>query len=802
MDFRTFMNGSLVLMDGGMGSLLQASGLRPGEKPEAWNLSRPEAILAVQTAYFDAGSNLVASNTFGANRLHYSGEELRKIVPAAVAIAKRAARESAAPGPKFVALDVGPTGQLLAPYGTLDFEEAVSIFAEVVRLGAEAGADCVLIETMNDSYETKAALLAAKENCGLPVLVSNAYGADGKLMTGATPEAMVAMLEGLGADAIGVNCSLGPRALASVVSRCLACAHVPVLCKPNAGLPAVREGKTVYDVVPEEFARDVAGFAAQGARLVGGCCGTTPEYIAALRRSTAGIPIRAPRGPETAVVSSYTHAVSFGERPLVIGERINPTGKKRFRQALAENDMDYLLREGIRQQEAGADILDVNVGAPGVDEPAVLARAVCELQAVLDLPLCIDTADPAAMEQALRRVNGKPLVNSVNGKAESLEAILPLVRKYGGVLIGLTLDEDGIPPTAEGRAEIARRILKAAERAGIPRRDLVFDTLTMAVSADGSAPGVTLRALSAVRRMGFPVSLGVSNVSFGLPARERIHTAFLTEALGLGLGAAILNPLSDAMMGAVRAFCALHGLDENCREYVGWSAAHPLPSAAPAGAQQASAPAAESSGSPLADAVVHGLSAEAGRLAGEALAGRAPLDIIREEIIPALNTVGEGFETGRIYLPQLMMAAEAAGAAFEAVRGAMRAAPAESRCAFVLATVRGDIHDIGKNIVRLLLENYGFGVEDLGKDVPPETVAAAVVRLHAPLCGLSALMTTTLPAMRDTIALLRKEAPWCRVIVGGAVLTAEYAAEIGADAYAKDAMAAVRCAEQLSGGNG
>ena len=562
MDFRAFLKEHIVRLDGGMGSLLQGRGLAPGEAPERWNLTHPDVICDVQRMYFDAGANVVTANTFGANPLRFGAEELVSIVAAALRIARQAARESRSRQEKFVALDIGPTGQLLAPYGTLGFEDAVSAFAAVARLAEPYGADCILIETMNDSYETKAALLAARENSRLPVLVSNAYGADGKLMTGASPEAMVAMLEGMGADAVGVNCSLGPQALAPVVRRYLACASVPVLLKPNAGLPRIEDGRTVYDVSPADFARDVAALVAEGVRLAGGCCGTTPEYIAALSRALGGLSPRPIAPHEETVVTSYTHAVAFGTRSLVIGERINPTGKKRMKQALAENDMGYLLQEGIRQQEAGADILDVNVGTPGIDEPAMLARAVSELQAVLDLPLCIDTSDAAAMERAMRLYNGKPLVNSVNGKAESLHAVLPLVKKYGGVVIGLTLDEDGIPETAEGRVAIARRILDTAASYGIPRRDVIFDTLTMTISAAPDAAGVTLDALQAIREeLGCHTSLGVSNISFGLPTRERVNTAFYTLALSRGLSAAILNPCSDAMMGALRAYDALSSVD-------------------------------------------------------------------------------------------------------------------------------------------------------------------------------------------------------------------------------------------------
>ena len=797
MDFKSFLRDRLVLLDGGMGTLLQARGLAAGEAPERWNLSHPEDVMAIHRQYYDAGSNVVSTNTFGASPLRYGEEELAALIRAAVGLAKKARDASAGTQEKFIALDIGPTGQLLAPFGTLSFEDAVSAFGKTVRIGAACGVDCVFIETMNDSYETKAALLAAKENCGLPVMVSNAYGADGKLMTGASPEAMVALLEGMHADAIGVNCSLGPAALAPIVRRYLACASVPVLLKPNAGLPRVEEGRTVYDVPPDVFSREVAALVREGVRAAGGCCGTTPDYIYALAQQLEGCrPLPVQPHPAT-VVSSYTHAVRFGEKPLVIGERINPTGKKRLAQALRENDMGFLLQEGIRQQEAGADILDVNAGLPGIDEGAVLSRAVQELQAVIDLPLCIDTADPSAMERALRLYNGKPLVNSVNGKQESLQTVLPLVRKYGGAVIALTLDENGIPETPEERADIAGRILEAADAYGIPRHDVIFDTLTMTVSAAPQAAGVTLDAMELIqKRYGCRTSLGVSNVSFGLPARERINTAFYTLALARGLDAAILNPCSESMMGALASYCALTGKDAQCARYVAWSAAHPL-SAAPAAAGTARAAETPEGGSALQTAIIRGLGEEAARLTAGLLAEREPLALIQEEVIPALNRVGEGFERGSVYLPQLLMAAEAAGRAFDMVKSRIKKADSANRCRFVLATVQGDIHDIGKNIVRLLLENYGFVVEDLGRDVPPEAVCEAVLRLHAPLCGLSALMTTTVPAMQETIALLHERAPWCRVVVGGAVLTADFARSIGADAYAKDAMATVRYAEEV-----
>ena len=797
MSILDYLKEHLVYLDGGMGTLLQAQGLRPGEFPERWNLTHSEAIVRIHQDYFDAGSNVVCTNTFGANSLKFDTAELEDIIRAALDNARAARDRSASPQEKFIALDIGPCGRLLKPYGDLDFEEAVSVFAQTVRLGAQYGADLILIETMNDSYETKAALLAAKENSTLPVFVSNAYGEDGKLMTGASPAAMVAMLEGMGADAVGVNCSLGPKALAPVVEAYLACASVPVLFKPNAGMPREEAGQAVYDVPPEAFAEETAAMVAQGVRLAGGCCGTTPAYIGALVERTRGMaPCPVTRKPFTCV-SSYTHAVVFGDSPVLIGERINPTGKKRFQQALRENDMDYILSEGIRQQEQGVQVLDVNVGLPEIDEPELLTRAVCELQAVLDLPLQIDTADTAAMERALRRYNGKAMINSVNGKQESMDAIFPLARKYGGVVVALTLDENGIPETAEGRVAIAEKILRTAERYGIDRRDLVFDPLAMAVSAAPNAARVTLEALEQIRtRLGCRTSLGVSNISFGLPNRDGVNAVFFSLALAHGLSAAIMNPFSAAMMRTYHAYRVLQGLDENCAGYIAFAAGD-VP------AEKAAAPAAapaspETFRSALQRAVVKGLREQSASLTRALLETVPPLDIVQQEIIPALDTVGKGFEAKTIYLPQLLMSAEAAKSAFEEVKTAMSAERAAvSKCRFVIATVQGDIHDIGKNIVRLLLENYGFEVTDLGRDVPPEAVVEAVQRLHAPVAGLSALMTSTVPAMAETIRQLQTGAPWCKVVVGGAVLTQEYADRIGADKYARDAMETVRYAEEI-----
>ena len=818
MNILDYLNDNFLILDGGMGTLLQAAGLSPGELPERWNVEHPDVVVGLQQAYFDAGSNAVLTNTFGANVFKFGEEELRDVVFAAVANARAAAAQSTGAQEKFVGLDVGPLGRLLAPLGDLPFEEAVSAFAAVVRLGAEAGVDFIFIETMNDSYESKAALLAAKENAALPVFSSNAYGADGKLMTGASPAAMVALLEGMGAAAIGANCSLGPDQLAGVVDEYLAYANVPVLVKPNAGLPRSVDGATVYDVTPEEFAASVAKLLQRGVRIVGGCCGTTPDYIRAVVATIAEQGLRpVPVTPRRrSLVSSYTHAVEFGANrgPVLIGERINPTGKRRFQQALREHDIDYILGEGLRQQDAGVDVLDVNVGLPEIDEAALLSEVTRELQAVCDLPLQLDSTDPAALEAALRVCNGKAMVNSVNGKAQVMDAIFPLVAKYGGLCVALTLDEDGIPETARGRVDIAKRIIARAAEYGIGKENLIFDPLTLAISADTGAANVTLEAVRLIHtELGALTTLGVSNVSFGLPARTLVTSTFFALALDRGLDAAIMNPFAPEMMSVYHAFRALSSRDPNCLEYLafaetlsakGTAVAAPAPAAAATVPVTTSSPAAaEAPGegaaarTPLQQAIIRGLKDKAAVLAREELATRDPLDVVQAEVIPALNVVGEEFEAKRVYLPQLLMAAEAAKAAFEEIRLRMAASGtgAPTRSTIVIATVHGDIHDIGKNIVRLLLENYGFSVCDLGKDVPEEAIAAKVEELHAPLVGLSALMTTTVPAMERTIRLLRERTPWAKVCVGGAVLTQEYADRIGADAYCKDALATVRWAE-------
>ncbi len=797
MNILNFLKNNILCLDGGMGTLLQARGLEAGEHPERWNITHSDVITEIHKAYFESGSNVVCSNTFGANILKFSEDELDNIISAAMKNASAAKNAAQTDTEKYIALDIGPTGKLLKPYGDLDFEDAVEVFAKTVRLGVKYGADLIYIETMNDSYETKAALLAAKENSTLPVFVSNAYGADGKLMTGATPAAMVAMLEGMGADAIGANCSLGPAQLSCVVDELLKYASVPVLLNPNAGLPEVKEGKTVYNVLPYEFAEQIKDKILCGVRIVGGCCGTTPEYIKAVSDKLVGITPKPVEKKNFTVVSSYTHALCFGDKPLLIGERINPTGKKRFKQALVENDMDYILNEGIDQAERGVHILDVNVGIPDIDEAAMLEGAVCELQAVTDLPLQIDTSNIVAMEAALRRYNGKAMINSVNGKKESMEAVFPLVKKYGGVVVALTLDESGIPSTAEERVEIAEKILCTASQYGICPNDIVFDTLAMTVSTDKHAARATLDALKMIKeRFGTHTSLGVSNISFGLPERDIINGAFFTMALQNGLSAAIMNPRSAEMMKAYHSYLCLCGLDDNCAEYIDFVSSLPKSDNVPQIAKGADV---QLNSNDLEACILKGLKDRAGDITRTLLKEMSANDIVNTKIIPALDEVGKGFEEKRIYLPQLLMSAEAAKSAFEEIKvfSALADKPQISRCTFVIATVKGDIHDIGKNIVKLLLQNYGFDVIDLGRDVPPERVLEAVLSTKAPIVGLSALMTTTVPAMAETVALIKQQAPFCKTVVGGAVLNREYAERIGADFYASDAMETVRYAENI-----
>lgn len=790
MNIRDFIKNNIVYLDGGMGTLLQKSGLQPGELPERWNISHPEVIKEIHKSYYDSGSNIVNTNTFGANSLKFGTDELSEIIYHAVKNADEARKSSSGKQEKFIALDVGPTGKLLKPLGDLDFEDAVKAFAEVISLGVKYGVDLITIETMNDSYETKAAVLAAKENSDLPIIVTNAYGENGRLMTGADPAVMAAMLEGMGVDAIGANCSLGPKQLMGVMDELLKYCSVPVAFKPNAGLPKSDGKVTYYDVDAEEFAQDIKLAVANGVRIVGGCCGTTPEYIKKVCELTRDMRPKEIEKKTYSVCTSYNKAVFFGEKPILIGERINPTGKKRFKQALLENDIGYILQEAVNQQAKGVHVLDVNVGLPGIDEAQMLTNSVCELQCVTDLPLQIDSSDPVAMESALRRYNGKAMINSVNGKEENLNAIFPLVKKYGGFVVALTLDEKGIPSTVDGRMKIARKILLTAALYGINKKDIIFDPLAMTVSADKMSAVTTLETVKKItEQLGCNTSLGVSNVSFGLPSRDLVNAAFFTTAMENGLSAAIMNPYSERMMEAYYSFNVVKGLDENCMDFINF-----------ASQQEVQPTAKQESSLTLKEAIEKGLKEKASEITTAMLGNSAPLDIVNAHVIPALDNVGKRFEEKKLFLPQLLMSAEAAKASFEVIKATMSAdGSSVKKGSIVIATVHGDIHDIGKNIVKLLLENYGYNVIDLGKNVPPETVLRAVTDNHAPLVGLSALMTTTVPAMEETVKLIKENAPWCKTVVGGAVLTQDYADKIGADKYAADAMETVRYAETVIG---
>lgn len=805
----------MLFFDGGMGSLLQERGLEQGELPETWNLKKTEELIRIHREYLEAGADIVLANTFGANRFKY--DNLDEIIAAGIANAKTAVRESRKKA--YVALDMGPTGKLLRPMGTLDFEEAVSVYAEVVRAGEKAGADLILIETMSDTYELKAAVLAAKENSSLPVMATVVFDEGHKLLTGASPENVVALSEGLGVDALGINCGLGPKQMKPIFERLAQFASVPLIIMPNAGLPRVENGRTVYDVDPAEFAEDMAGIIAMGAWFAGGCCGTTPAHIRALTEKCRDFVPKALTKKDDTIVTSYSKAVLLGGKPAIIGERINPTGKSKFKQALRDNNMEYILEEGVKQADAGADILDVNVGLPEIDEVAMMKQTVYELQGILPLPLQIDTTNAEAMEAAMRIYNGKPMINSVNGKEEVMKEIFPLVRKYGGVVVGLTLDEAGIPVTAEGRLAIAEKIYRTAESYGIERKNIVIDALTMTMSTDDTSAGTTLEVVKKIKEQGGRTVLGVSNISFGLPHREILNAAFFSMAMSAGLSAGIINPNVASMRQAYDTYCVLGGFDSQCMNYIEkYAALQTVTTLAPSGASGMGAAGGNgittdttagsnsaAGGIPaLQNAIVKGLKEQAYRGTKEALAsGRDTMDVINGELIPALDIVGQAFEKGTMFLPQLLMSAEAAKAGFAAIKEYVESTGTrqEKKGTVVIATVKGDIHDIGKNIVKVLLENYGFNVIDLGKDVPPETVVEAVQQSGARLVGLSALMTTTVASMEETIKQLREKVPGCKVMVGGAVLTPEYADMIGADYYAKDAMQSVHYAEKISGDN-
>lgn len=757
--------------DGGMGSMLN---LRPGELPEKLNISDPDRVYRVHKAYADAGADIITANTFGANRLKY--DNCDELVKAGVALAKKTGKK--------VALDLGPTGKLLKPMGDLDFEECVSIYADVVNAGKD-DADIVLIETMGDTYEIKAAMLAAKENCDLPIFVSMIFDEKGRLLTGADVKTACAVVEGLGADVIGFNCGLGPKQMIPLVEELEKYTSTPIMVNPNAGLPESVNGETVYNVDPDEFSDLMAQIADLGVSYLGGCCGTTPAHIKALIEKTKNIPDVPPSKKNFTFVTSYSKSVELGEKSAVIGERINPTGKKLLKQALRDRDMDYILREGISQKDCGAHILDVNVGLPEIDEVEMLKSAVYELQSVLPTPLQLDSSDAVAMEQALRIYNGKPLINSTNGKEKSMHEIFPLAKKYGGVVVCLCLDENGIPETADGRIKVAQKIINTAAEYGIDKKDLIVDALAMTISTDTKNAIETLKAVDYIKHtLGVNTVLGVSNISFGLPNREAVNTAFYTLCLKAGLSAGIINPKSQSMMNAYYSYNALAGLDENCTEYI--ESAVVIDAVA------------DASNITLLDAIVKGMKEESAKCAKELLKTQNSLDIINEYIIPALDKVGDGFEKNKIFLPQLLMSADSAKAAFDEIKAHM-IVNGNSQVKgekIIIATVEGDIHDIGKNIVKVLLANYGFDVVDLGKDVKCKTVLDETIKNDAKLVGLSALMTTTVPNMEKTIKLIHENTD-AKVFVGGAVLTKDYAKMINADWYAKDAMESVRIAQEF-----
>ena len=805
MNIRERLGKELLFLDGGMGTLLQAEGLAPGELPETWNIEHPEKVEAIHRRYYEAGSDVVLANTFGANvcKFHDDRYTVEEVIRAGIANAKRAGEQIGKE--TYVALDMGPTGKLLKPMGDLDFDDAYEAFAEAVRYGEKYGADLIHIETMSDTYEVKAAILAAKENSSLPVFVTMIFDERGKLLTGGDVPSVVAMLEGLRVDALGLNCGLGPKQMLPILNDLRRYTSLPIIVKPNAGLPKQKNGETYYDVEPDEFARIMQEVVKEGACVIGGCCGTTPEHIKKLVEECKELPLREIEKKHDTIVSSYGQAVILDDMPRIIGERIHPTGKKKFKEALKNEDMDYILKEAITQQDKGAHILDVNVGLPDIDEVAMMEKVVKELQSVTSLPLQIDTVDGKAMERAMRIYNGKPMINSVNGKQVSMDEVFPLVRKYGGVVVGLTIDEEGIPKDAEGRVRVAGKIINEAAKYGIDKKDIVIDVLTMTISSEKDGAKVTLEALKRVREeFGVRTVLGVSNISFGLPRRPIVNSYFYAMAMQNGLTAGIINPSSEDMMKAYRSYNALMGFDENCTNYISTYAGTTetvTVQASQAAAAAGNAPKAAGVEMTLKYAIERGLKEEAHHITRDLIGTREPLDIIQEELIPALNVVGEGFEKGTVFLPQLLMSADAAKIAFAVIKDVLASSgqEEEKKEKIILATVKGDIHDIGKNIVKVLLENYGFDVIDLGKDVPPEAIVEKAVEENVTLVGLSALMTTTVVSMEETIKLLREKKPDCKVMVGGAVLNQDYADMIGADFYGKDAMQSVHYAQKFFG---
>ncbi len=772
-----------VFFDGATGTMLQKYGLPAEKLGEAFNIERPNTVLRLHKSYLRAGADIIKSNTFCANELKETaiGYPVTQVVCEGVALARRAVAEMKK---GFVALDIGPLGVLLEPMGQMKFEDAVSIYKKTINAGA-ANADLILFETMSDLYEIKAAIIAAKECCDLPIFVTATFDEKGKLLCGADAQTFALTCEGLGANAVGINCGFGPDTAQNIIEKIAKVSSVPVIANPNAGLPIIEGENTSYTMTPTEFGYAMAEIVKSGAQIIGGCCGTTPDHISSAYGCCSHNPPARITDKGLCAVTSYGKTVIIGNaRPVIIGERINPTGKPKLKAALRAGETDYMISEALSQIKAGADILDVNVGIPDIDEKARLCDTVKAIQKVCTAPLQIDTSNPSAMEVALRLYNGKPMVNSVNGSKKSMLSVIPLVKKYGGVMVALTLDENGIPETVEGRVKIASRIIKVAEACGIARKNIVFDTLAMTAAASAESAKLTLDSMVAIReRFGVQTVLGISNVSYGLPERDLINSVFLTEALAKGLSGAIMNPLSEQMKKTFLARLAILGMDKNCEKYIA------CVSESDEGETVKN----------LYDAIVKGLAEKAAEFATEELKEKASATIIDEMIIPALNTVGQDFESNKIFLPSLLTAAEASEAAFAKIKQSLDASGSkqQTKGKILIATVKGDIHDLGKNIVKAMLSNYGYEVIDLGKDVASETIAETVVKENIPLVGLSALMTTTAPAMAEAVKAVKDVAPECKIMVGGAVITSEYAEKIGADIYAKDAIAAVRAADEV-----
>jgi len=781
--FSEALKKGLVFTDGAMGTMLQQRGLKVGENPTLMCIHHPDVVREIHEEYFKAGSNVVFANTFSACalKLEGTGYSVKEAVTAAVNCARSAAEKYDG----IVAVDIGPLGELIEPLGSMPFERAIELFAEQMKAGAEAGADLIVIETMMDIYEVKAAVLAAKESCDLPIMVTMTFEEGGRTFTGCDIPAMALVLNGLGVDAIGVNCSVGPMQLGSIISELRRWTKLPIAAKPNAGLPDANGG---YDLTVEQFAQGVCKLIELGASVVGGCCGTSPEYIKAMTAAAKGA-VAAPAPEKIPCAASSSTVSVLLDQPVVVGERLNPTGKKLLKQALADGDMAYILRQAAAQEADGAQILDVNVGLPGIDEPAMMVKVIKAVQSVCSLPLQIDSSNPDAIEAGLRVYNGRAIVNSVNGKDEVLDRLLPVVKRYGAAVIGLTLDENGIPDTAEGRVKIAEKIIARCEKEGIDRDDVIIDCLTMTVGADPKNAEITLEAVRRINEMGIKTALGVSNISFGLPRRDLINREFFTMALHNGLKLSIINPAEQGMIEAINVYRLLFGYDEGGNNYLAKYA------------NSTAAPAAAANGGDISAAIHAGLEQQSADIAKSLLLQSSPDELINQKLIPILDQVGKQYEQGKIFLPQLIRSAGAAKAAFDVVRQEIAKSKSESvdNGTMVIATVQGDIHDIGKNIVRAVCENYGYRIIDLGRDVAPEAVVEAVSNSGAKLCGLSALMTTTLPAMEATIKLLAEKCPDCKIVVGGAVLTADYAAKIGAHYYAKDASATVAAAKEVFG---